>query len=240
MKIVLRYFFMKKDIIDFFKLLFFIQIIMNNSTNVSTKISFNEILYDFKILKVTDFLNNDLAKVRTDDENSAIIIEKERFRLRKKIEKSIFFAQTITKLRYDSKHSSLKLKKEDKVFIRLHKKYTQSDLKNKKFSKQRVKSIIIFEKIDRLTYKLNISSTWKIHFVIFIIHLESVPSEKNSYEKKTKKFESMKIEKENDADVYEMKKIIIKRRVYIERKRRRRTHSEFRMKWTEWKNHHNR
>ena len=54
-----------------------------------------------------------------------------------------------------------------------------------------------------------------------------------------KKSESVKIEKKNDADVYEMKKIIIKRKIYIKRKRRRRTHFEFRMKWTEWKNHHN-
>ena len=152
--------------------------------------------------------------------------------LRKKIEKSIFFAQMITKLRYDSKHNSLKLKKK-KFFIRLYKKYIQSNLKNKKFNKQRVKSIIIFEKIDRLIYKLNISSTWKIHFVVFVICLKSMFSKKNSYEKKMKKFESMKIEKKNDANVYEMKKIIIKR------KRRRRIYSEFKMKWIEWKNHHN-
>ena len=159
MKIVLRYFFMKKEIIDFFKFLLFIQIIMNNSINVSTKIFFNEILYDFKILKIIDFLNNDLTKIRADDENPAIIIKEKRFRLRKKIEKSISFAQTMMKLRYDSRHSPLKLKKKNKIFIRLHKKYIQSDLKNRKFNKQRVEFIIIFEKIDRLIYKLNISST---------------------------------------------------------------------------------
>ena len=232
-KIVLRYFFMKKNITDFFKFLLFIQIIINNSINASTKIFFNEILYDFKILKTIDFLNNDLTKARADDENFAIIIKKKRFRLRKKIEKSIFFAQIMTKLRYDSKHNSLKLKKKNKVFIRLHKEYIQSNLKNKKFNKQRVDSIIIFEKIDRLIYKLNIFSTWKIHFVVFVIYFEPVFFEKNSYEKKMKKSESMKIEKKNDADVYEMKKIITKRKIYIERKRRRRTHSEFRMKWTE-------
>ena len=105
---------MKEKIIDFFKFLFFIQIIMNNSINVSTEIFLNEILYDFKILKVIDFLNNDLTKIRIDDENLAIIIKKKRFKLRKKIEKSISFAQIMTKLRYDSRHSSLKLKKKIK------------------------------------------------------------------------------------------------------------------------------
>ena len=48
-----------------------------------------------------------------------------------------------------------------------------------------------------------------------------------------KQSESMKIEKKNDADVYEVKKIIIKRRIYIEQKRRRKVHSEFKMKWIE-------
>ena len=67
---------MKKNIIDFFKFLFFIQIIMNNSINVSTKIFFNEILYNFKELKFIDFLNNDLTKIRIDDENPVIIIKK--------------------------------------------------------------------------------------------------------------------------------------------------------------------
>ena len=45
-----------------------------------------------------------------------------------------------------------------------------------------------------------------------------------------KKSESVKIKEKNDANVYEMKKIIIKRKIYITRKRRRRIYSEFRMK----------
>ena len=238
-KIALRYFFMKKNITDFSKFLLFIQAIMNNSINVSTKIFFNEILYGFKVLKTIDLLNNDVTKARADDDNSATAIEKKRSILKKKVKKSIFFAQTMAKLRYDPKHNSLKLKKKNKIFIRFHKKYIQSNLKNKKFNKQRIGSIIILKKIGRLIYKLNISSTWKIHLVIFVIHLKPIPSEKNPYERKMKKPEPLKIEKNDETNIYEMKKILIKRKVYIDQKRRRRAHSEFRIKWTEWKNHHN-
>ena len=64
-------------------------------------------------------------------------------------------------------------------------------------------------------------------------HLEPVSSEKNPYERKVKEPESLEIEGNDDANIYEVEKILIKRKIYIGRKRRRRTHFEFRMKWTE-------
>ena len=66
--------------------------------------------------------------------------------------------------------------------------------------------------------------------MIFVIYLKSVPPEKNSYKKKMKKSGLLKIEKNDDANIYEMKKILIKRKIYIDRKRRRKIHFEFRMK----------
>ena len=38
---------------------------MNNFVNVFTHIFFNEILYDFKILKITDLLNNEIVKKKS-------------------------------------------------------------------------------------------------------------------------------------------------------------------------------
>ena len=52
--------------------------------------------------------------------------------------------------------------------------------------------------------------------MIFVIHLESVPSEKNSYEKKMKESESLKTEKNDETNIYEMEKILIKRKIYID------------------------
>ena len=58
------------------------------------------------------------------------------------------------KIRYDFKHKSINLKTKQNLYIKLHKKYSQSDLKNRKYSKQRLKSIKILKKINRLIYKI--------------------------------------------------------------------------------------
>lgn len=127
---------MKKNVVNFFKFLSFIQAIMNNSVNVFTETCSNEILYDFKMLKITDLLNNNVAKVRTADDNSVIVIKEERTMLKKKIEKSINHAQTMMKSKYDSRYRFIKFEEKQKMFIKFHKEYTQSDLKNKKYNKQ--------------------------------------------------------------------------------------------------------
>ena len=239
-KIILKYAFMKKNAIDFFKFFFSIQAIFNNFVNASTGVFFNEILYGFKILKTIDFFDNDLTKTRTDDDNLTTTIEKERSILKKKTEKTINHVQTMMKIRYDSRHKTFDLKSDQKIFIKFHKNYNQSDLINRKFNKQKIKSMIITKKIKRLTYKFDIFFTWKIHSVIFVIQLKSVFSENDFYEKKILKPESMKIEDGNDPNVYEIEKIIAKKMIYIDRNRRRQSHSEYRVKWLGWKNQHNR
>ena len=63
-----------------------------------------------------------------------------------------------------------------------------------------------------------------------MIHLKSTPIGDDSYEKQIIKSSSVEIEKNNDSNFYEIEKIIVKRKMYIERKRRRRAFSQFRMK----------
>ena len=150
---------MKNDVIDFITLLSSIQTIMNNSTNVFTDVFSNEIFYKFKILKVTDLLNNDVVKTKIENDISKIIVEKKRVMLKKKTENIITYAQIIFKIRYDFKHKSIDLKTSQKIYIKFHRKYFQFDLKNRKYSKQRLKSINILKKINRLIYKLKISET---------------------------------------------------------------------------------
>ena len=196
--------------------------------------------YDFKILKATDFFDNDSTKFRTNDGNPITMIEEKKFMLKKKIKKTINHAQIMAKIRYDFKHKSLNLESGQKVYIKLHKNYNQSDLTNRKFSKQKIKSITILKKMENLTYKLNVFLTWKIHPIISVIQLKSAFLEKNPYEKKTAKPDPIKTEDDNDAEVYEVKKIVAKKMIYTERNRRRRVHSEFKIKWLNWKNQHNR
>ena len=239
LKIALKYFLMEGNVIDFIEFLSSIQTTMNNFTNVATGVFSNEILYEFKVLKIADLLNNDLTKFKIDDDNPPTNVEEEREILRKKIEEFINFAQFMKKIRYDQRHLSLEIKFGAKIYFRLHKRYSQLDMRNRKFDKQKMNPIKILEKVKKLAYKLKISESWKIHSIVFIIHLESAPKKNDSYEKEPKESKFVKTTKNNESDVYEIKKIIVKRKIYAGRDRHRKNHTEFKMKWLEWKNHHN-
>ena len=63
-----------------------------------------------------------------------------------------------------------------------------------------------------------------------MIHLKSAFAGDDSYEKQKIKSESIEIDDDDEFDFYEMKKIIVKRKIYFDRKRRRRALSQFKMK----------
>jgi hypothetical protein len=92
-EIVIRYALMKEDVTNFIILLLIIQATINNFVNVATKVSSNEILYEFKMTKSLNLLDQSLrARQRAEDENLATSIEKERNMLRKKAKEFIDFA----------------------------------------------------------------------------------------------------------------------------------------------------
>ena len=66
--------------------------------------------------------------------------------------------------------------------------------------------------------------------MISITHLKSAFSENDSYEKQTIESESIEIDDDDEFDFYEVKKIIVKRKIYFGRKRRRKALSQFKMK----------
>ena len=131
---------------------------MNNFQNIITGFLFHEIFYKFKILETADLLNNEQARKQIENENSFTAMKNEKNMFRKKVSDAINFVQTMQKICYNAKRKKLILKKKDKVFLKLHKKYTQSGLNNCKFDKQRIESISVLIKIEKLTYKLKISS----------------------------------------------------------------------------------
>jgi hypothetical protein len=235
-KIVIRFSLMN-DHTDFVKLLLSIQTTMNNFVNAFTELFSHEIIYEFKILKFLNLLNDVKRAKNARDDNSFTILKKERIILRKEIEEVIIFANAIMKIRYDSTRTTLNLNKEDLVYLRLHKEYNQSNISNEKFSKQRLNSVKILNKIERLVYKLNISLTWKIHSVVFIVHLKSASSEKDSYNKEAIESELVKNVQDDIKDVYELKKILAKRFIKIERSRTLKI--QYRVKWKEWDDQHN-
>ena len=65
------------------------------------------------------------------------------------------------KIRYDFKHKFIDLKTDQKIYIKFYRKYFQFDLKNRKYNKQRLKSVNVLKKINRLIYKLKISKNEK-------------------------------------------------------------------------------
>jgi hypothetical protein len=227
-EIVMRYALMKEK--DFIKIISSIQVSLNNSVNTSTGLSSNEVLYEFKIKESLNLL-------RIDDENSLTTVEKNRVVLRKEIEKAIVFVNASMKIRYDSRRTQLDLKFEDSVYLKLHKEYNQSELINRKFAKQRLESVTIIEKIDKLVYRLDISQSWKIHSVISITHLKSASTREDSYDREKKESESIEDVQGKTKDIYEIEKVVAKR--FIKIKRARHSKIQYRVKWKGWSDHHN-
>ena len=87
----------------------------------------------------------------------------------------IAFAALQMKFYYDKKHESLFFKVRDMINLHLHHSYTLPDLKtNKKLSQQFVDLIWILKHLEHLTYCLDISTSWKIHNIVSITHLEPI------------------------------------------------------------------
>ena len=122
----------------------------NNSANTD---SFsNEIFYDFTSVQVIDlikFIDVDIFK---------LTLKKRRLITRQNVNDVIVFDQMNAKFHYDKKHESMFMKQENVALIKLHKNYNISSTISKKYDQQCVESFTIIEKIDRLIYRLNISS----------------------------------------------------------------------------------
>ena len=58
------------------------------------------------------------------------------------------------KVRYDFKHLTLNLKKDNEVHLKLYHEYLIPSLINRKLSQQRIDFFKILTKIDHLTYRL--------------------------------------------------------------------------------------
>jgi hypothetical protein len=230
-KIIIRFALMKDQVKNFTKLISFIQSFLNNASNAFIELSLNEILYEFKVRKSLNLL------ARSNDENLTTAIKNERDILKKKAEETIVFVNASMKIRHDSTRKSLNLNVEDFVYLKLHKEYKQSDLINRKFVKQRLESVKILEKINKLAYKLKIFFTWKIHFVISIAHLEFASSENDFYERESRNSNFVENAQENTKNIYEIEKILIKRSIKIERARHLKI--QYRVKWTDWDDQHN-
>ena len=97
---------------------------LNNFTNASIKKSSNEIAYEMKLNKKLDIFDVTV-------QNQINIID-DRNRYRRKVANAFIFATFDIKTRYDNRYKIIKMKFDDKFYIKLHKKYHLFELKNAK------------------------------------------------------------------------------------------------------------
>ena len=164
------------------------------------------------------------------------VFRKLRLVKREKTNNVMIFASIIMKARYDSKYLNVNLKKGDEAFLRLHNEYFIPDLSNRKLSQQRVSPFKVLAKINRLTYRLQLSSVMKIYSVIFVAQLEpstAITAETSDSYKRRINIEPSSIFNEGDkVEKDELKRIKSKRSGRNER-------LEYLIKWKDWDNKHN-
>ena len=168
-EIVLRFLISTLKYSDFwFEVLSHVQRDFNNS--VSTDSFSNEIVYDFTSVQAIDLTKS------IDVSIFELTLKKRRLITRQNASDVIVFDQMNVKFHYDRKHESMFMKQEDVTLIKLHKDHNIFSTISKKYDQQFVEFFIIIEKIDRLTYRLNIFSNWFIHSIFNVAQLKKCSS----------------------------------------------------------------
>ena len=205
-EIAIRYFIIEHFNIDYVLALSFIQVQLNNTFNIVTDLVSNEIIYDFKI---RDALFS-ITRVNTVKTQNLSI---QRLKYQQETIDAIVFATTKIKIYYDVRHTSIFLKKNEYVYLRLNKEYKLSRKFNSKLSQQRCESFKILKRVERLVYKLKLSSIWRVHSVIFIAQLKSISVDFDFYQRsRSHYFDSIEMKEDIDQyRFYEMKRLMNKR-----------------------------
>jgi transposase InsO family protein len=201
MKITLRYYIQElHDSTRWITALWKFQSVFNNTRSAITEKISNELLYEITSnLSLNIFSSNKIVVNHT--------------QLRKEAQNVIDWAQMINKIHYDRRHSSLFLKMNEWVLLRLHHEYFISESKDiiKKIFTQYVRLFKIVQRIERLIYRLNVSSNWKIHSVFIVTQLKSVSdSAKDSFNRSRSTHSSSMTNTQNE---YEIERILNKRTV---------------------------
>ena len=117
------------------------------------------------------------------------------------------------KIRYNSRHVSLLLKSENKAYLKFHKNYKILSQKNCKLFNQRCEPFLMKRRIEKLSYELDLSSTWRIHSVISVVQLKPAVFTEDSYNRsRSNHSDSVQIEENIETEKsYEIERIVVKR-----------------------------
>lgn len=232
-KITLRFYIHDlKNAVDWSQCFSIFQILINNSMSVTIEKSSNEVIYEFILNTFTNLLKFDIVNLIN------------LFKSRIEVRDVIIWTSINYKKHYDRRHTFLFLKQDDWVLLKFYHDYSIfSSLKIiKKSNQQFVDLFKVLIKIKRLTYKLNISDHWKVHFVFFVTQLESFSSSNSdSYNRsRSDHFDSIFVENDiDDSKLYEIDRFLDKR---IVRKNREQS-TKYLIKWkkydSEWDSWYN-
>ena len=143
-EIVLRFHVIAHFDDEWIDVLSFIQIDNNNVVHVIIEYVSNELVYEFKINDTLNMLTN------LSFENYSQLRQIKR----KNVEIVMTFVNALNKTRYDAIHKTLKLKIDDKMYLRLHHDYIIFDLFNHKLLKQRVKFFFCHRKNRQFRFSI--------------------------------------------------------------------------------------
>ena len=221
-EIVLRYALTINLDLDWMIFLSILRARLNNFFNASIDLSSNEIIMRSKT-------RDSFALLRHDESSKNWLKRKTINVIKTKV--VIVWVNLTIKIIYDKHHKSLKLKIDDQVFLRLHKEYFLSFVKFFKLSIQRIESFKILERKSDLTYKLDILKNWKIHFVIFIVHLESILNDDDFYDRERSSYSKSIVEFNKNWHDYEVESLLKHR---IKRYDRDKSMFECLIKWKDY------
>jgi hypothetical protein len=192
---------------------------INNNVNLSTGLSPMQFLTGLNAPNILD-----TAIPGQVSDRRAIEWTDERSTLRQQARDSLLFAQTKMSIYYDRKHQPVILKAGDKAYIKLangiEPGYKIANSSGKLYQ-LRVGPFQIIEPVGRLAYRLKLPSTWRIHPVISIAHLQ--PHRDDPYgREEPPPPPDLDVEGE---EVFEVEAILAKR--YNKRRKRH----EWRIKW---------
>ena len=122
---------------------------------------------------------------------------------------ALVFASIRIKKYYNAKYILIFFKVEEHIHLRLHRDYQMIDIQSKKLDQQFVESFEIIKRIERLTYRLKLSTTMKIHNVVLVIHLKSaIAPVLDSYKRQLIVLSTVVVNNENK---YKIERLIRKR-----------------------------
>ena len=147
-EIAIKFLTLNNSNVEIVAILSTIQFQFNNNSNVATKLSSNEIIYDFRI-------RDTILTFNQKDQHESITDRRKEYQA--KANNAIAFVNAKMKMYYDFKHKSLLLNSENKIYFRLNKNYKFFN-HYKKLFQQRCELFFIKRKIERLTYELKLFS----------------------------------------------------------------------------------